>query len=900
MNFNKMNLSKKLIIDQEEYIYYDINALEGLGIENISSLPYSIKVLLENAVRNYDENLVTIEHIKRIASWGTKKEKGEIPFIPFRIVLQDFTGIPVVVDLAAMRQKIYEMGGEPAKINPIVPVDLVIDHSVIVDCFGNSDALNCNISKEFERNIERYKLLKWAQNSFSHFRVFPPSVGIVHQVNLEYLAGIAVTKEVNGENIICPDSLVGTDSHTTMINGAGVLGWGVGGIEAEAGMLGQPLYFLLPDVIGFKLTGRLPDYATATDLALTITSILRNEGVVGKFVEFYGEGVSSLNVEDRATISNMAPEYGATVAFFPVDCNTLSYLKSTGRSKKQISLVEAYYKTQGMFRTDSSKEPIFSSTLHLDLSTIEPSLAGPKRPQDIINLRDMKKNFWDKVTAPIDKGGYQLSKDKVSDSVKIKYKNGKTEDLKTGSIVIAAITSCTNTSNPYVMISAGLVAKKAVELGLVKPEYVKTSLAPGSLVVTDYLQRSGLLPYLEKLGFYIAGYGCTTCIGNSGPLINEVSKAVDENDITVAAVLSGNRNFEGRIHPQVKMNYLASPPLVVAYAIAGTVNIDLLSEPIALSADNKPVYLKDIWPDHKEIQKILKDNITSEMYINKYNKIFKANKHWNDINYSKEKLYKWDETSSYIKKPPFFNEMKKNIEEQKDLIDAKVLIFLGDSVTTDHISPAGAIPFDSPAAKYLLLKNIDKDNFNSYGSRRGNHQVMVRGTFANIRIRNKMVPGIEGGFTRHISSNEITTVYEACNEYNKTHTPLIVIAGKEYGSGSSRDWAAKGAYLLGVKAVIAESFERIHRSNLVGMGILPLQFINGTNADSLGITGNESFDITGISQILHPNQKIKVFITRNDGSSLNFDLISRLDSNIEIEYYRNGGILNMVLRNFLK
>ncbi|HZJ83602.1 MAG TPA: aconitate hydratase AcnA [Clostridia bacterium] len=896
---NALGINKRtLSVDGKDYVYYDITHLEELGTNDVSRLPYCLKVLLECALRNYDNKLVTMEHIKRIASWPNKEE-NDIPFIPSRIVLQDFTGVPVVVDLATMRTKIHEMGGDANKINPIVPVDLVIDHSVMVDSFARDESLNINVEKEFERNSERYELLKWAQNSFTNFRVFPPSIGIVHQVNLEFLASVATVRSAQGENVILPDSLVGTDSHIPMINGIGVVGWGVGGIEAEACMLGQPLYFLEPDVVGFQLTGKLSKGITATDLVLTITNILRTQGVVGKFVEFYGEGVSNISVQDRATVSNMCPEYGATIAYFPIDNKTLEYLEATGRSQEQISLVEKYYKAQGMFRTDDSPEPIFTTTLTLDLSTVEPSLAGPKRPQDHIRLKDMKDSFHHNIAAPVDEGGYGMEEDKINETVEIKYEDGQIEDLSTGSVVIAAITSCTNTSNPYVMVGAGLVAKKAVKLGLTKPRYVKSSFAPGSLVVTEYLKRAGLLPYLDKLGFNIVGYGCTTCIGNSGPLIDVVADAVENNNMTVAAVLSGNRNFEGRIHPLTEMNYLASPPLVVAYALAGTMNIDFSSDPIAYNSKDKPIYLKDLWPGDNEIKSIIGTFVTPDIYRDTYHNIFHQNKLWNKLPIPKEKVYKWGQSSTYIKMPTFFDNMQRQPDKINDITDAKVLALLGDSVTTDHISPAGSIPETSDAGNYLTSQNVKIEHYNSYGSRRGTHEVMMRGIFANIRIRNRMVPGVEGGFTKHLPSNELMSVFNAAMKYKETNTPLLIIAGKEYGTGSSRDWAAKGTALLGVKAVIAESFERIHRSNLIGMGVLPLQFIDGANAESLGITGHEDFDIRGLSDNLHPNKKLNISATRQDGSILSFDVIARLDNDIEVEYYTNGGILNIILRRFL-
>ncbi|NLJ41652.1 MAG: aconitate hydratase AcnA [Clostridiales bacterium] len=890
---------KRLKVGHDDFVYHDITDLREFGIGDTHRLPYSIKILLEGALRNYDDKRVTMDHIKRIASWPSKSNGEDVPFIPSRIVLQDFTGVPVAVDLSAMRTKMQEMGGDPQKINPIVPVDLVIDHSVIVDSFGSDESIRFNVNKEFERNKERYELLKWAQNSFSNFRVFPPSVGIVHQVNLEFLASVATVRKIQGEDVVLPDTLVGTDSHTPMINGIGVLGWGVGGIEAEACMLGQPLYFLVPEVVGFKLTGRLPKGATATDLVLTITDILRNEGVVGKFIEFYGEGVGNITVEDRGTVSNMCPEYGATAAYFPVDDKTLKYLRATGRSEDQISLVEEYYRVQGMFRDEDSMEPVFTSTLELDLSTVEASLAGPKRPQDRITLRDMKRSFSNILTSPIEQGGYGVEESRIDETFEVEYENGQTIALKPGSVVIAAITSCTNTSNPYVMIGAGLLAKKAVELGLKKPRYVKSSFAPGSLVVTEYMKDSGLLPYLEELGFNIVGYGCTTCIGNSGPLPDEIDRTIRENNITVAAVLSGNRNFEGRIHPLTKMNYLASPPLVVAYGLAGTMNIDLSSEPIAYNDKNEPVYLKDIWPNADEIEGMIDNYVKPELYTDKYKGIFHANDIWNSLPTPIGDIYNWDESSTYIKLPPFFDDMQKYPGEVEDIVEANILAILGDSVTTDHISPAGSIPETSDAGNHLTSQNVKIEHFNSYGSRRGTHEVMMRGTFANIRIRNRMVPDVEGGYTKHIPSGEVLSIFRAAMKYKETDTPLIVIAGKEYGTGSSRDWAAKGAALLGVKAVIAKSFERIHRSNLIGMGVLPLEFLPGEDYNTFKITGNETLSISGVSGGLYPNKGLEVTVSRPDGTFLNFNVIARLDNNIEVEYYSHGGILPMMLRNFL-
>lgn len=890
--------SKRILsVGGKDYIYYDITSLDALGWD-VTRLPYSLKILLEGALRNCDGKLVTEQHIKRIAAWDGIGSNKDIPFIPSRIVLQDFTGVPVVVDLAAMRSKMSEMGGDPGKINPLVPVDLVIDHSLIIDSFGSKDSFKQNVENEFERNGERYKLLKWAQNSFTNFRVFPPSVGIIHQVNLEYLATIASARQVKGENVLLPDTLVGTDSHTTMINGIGVLGWGVGGIEAEACMLGQPYYFLLPDVIGFQLTGRLPAGTTATDLVLTITNILRETGVVGKFVEFYGEGVSNISVEDRATIANMCPEYGATAAYFPVDDKTLEYMEATGRSKDQIALVEQYYRAQGMYRTEQSEKPVFTEELHLDMGTIVPSVAGPKRPQDRISLKEMKQKVNLLERAPIQEGGYGLDDQKADQTVEIRYKDGTTEQLKTGAVVISSITSCTNTSNPAVIIGAGLLAKKAIERGLTKPRYVKSSLAPGSLVVTDYLEKAGLRSYLDQLGYNLVGYGCATCIGNSGSLVPEVTEAIEKHDLTVASVLSGNRNFEGRIHPLTKMNFLASPILVVAYGLAGTVHIDFETEPMGYAPDGKPVYLKEIWPDTQEIYDTIHNVITPEMYHSKYSNIMEENQLWNSLPATNEKIYQWQESSTYIKQPPFFGNMELQPQDTKNIVGANVLAIFGDSVTTDHISPAGSIPESSDAGIHLVSQDVKPQYFNSYGSRRGSHEVMMRGTFANIRIRNRMVPEVEGGYTRHLPSGEIMSIYKAAMKYKEQNTPLIVIAGKEYGTGSSRDWAAKGTALLGVKAVIAESYERIHRSNLIGMGVLPLQFKEGDNAASLGIVGEESFEITGMEE-LSPNKLLDVTAVRKDGSTILFQAAARLDSDVELEYYKHNGILNMILRNFL-
>lgn len=897
---NAFSVQSELNVNGKSYQYFRLQGLEENGVGHVSKLPFSIKVLLEAAVRQYDARAITDEHVKQLAKWAEGIDMNqEVPFKPARIVLQDFTGVPAVVDLAAMREAMKNAGGDPEQINPLVPVDLVIDHSVMVDAFGTGDALDINMNLEFERNEERYKFLRWAQTAFNNFRAVPPATGIVHQVNLEYLATVVAQKDVDGVTQVFPDSLVGTDSHTTMINGLGVLGWGVGGIEAEAGMLGQPLYFVTPEVIGFKLTGKLAEGATATDLALTVTNILRKKGVVGKFVEFYGPGLSNISLADRATVANMAPEYGATMGFFPVDEETLNYMRLTGRDESLIQLVKEYYAAQGMFRTDATPDPVFTDVVELDLSTIVPTLAGPKRPQDRINLTDMKESYNTSIRTPIDKGGFGLSDEQIAKSVEVVHPNGETTTLKNGAVTIAAITSCTNTSNPSVMIGAGLVAKKAVEKGLKKPAYVKSSLTPGSRVVTQYLVESGVLESLEELGFNVAGYGCATCIGNSGPLPDEVSKAIADNDLTVAAVLSGNRNFEGRIHAQVKANYLASPPLVVAYALAGTVDIDLLNDPIGYGHNDEPVYLKDIWPSNAEIQEAITKAVHPEMFNKEYGNVFTANERWNQIPVPEGKLYDWDKNSTYIQEPPFFVGLEKQAGDIAEIKNAKVMALLGDSVTTDHISPAGSIAPTSPAGKYLTEHGVERKDFNSYGSRRGNHEVMMRGTFANIRIRNQMAPGTEGGVTTYLPTGEVMPIYDACMKYMDQGESLVVFAGKEYGTGSSRDWAAKGTFLLGVKAVIAESFERIHRSNLVGMGVLPLQFKDGDSWKSLGITGEESFDFAGLSNDVKPGQTIKVKATKKDGSSFEFEAIVRLDSVVDIDYYRNGGILQTVLREMM-
>jgi len=877
-------------------VLYRLEAIERAGLGQISRLPFSLKILLESLLRHCDGRVITDEDVTALVRWNPAVGR-ELPFKPARVLLQDFTGVPALVDLAAMRAAVNKLGGDPTKINPLVPVDLVIDHSVQVDYFGSRLALQRNAELEFQRNRERYEFLRWGQKAFKNFRVVPPATGIVHQVNLEFLAHVVMTRTENSEIVAFPDTLVGTDSHTTMINGLGVLGWGVGGIEAEACMLGQPLYIVTPEVIGFKLTGRLREGVTATDLVLTVTQMLRQKGVVDKFVEFYGDGLAQLSLPDRATIANMAPEYGATCGFFPVDDETLRYLQQTGRPKELIDLVERYCKEQGLFRTAQTPDPIFTDTLELRLEDVEPSVAGPKRPQDRIRLWDVKREFR-KAQASLDQtssGLYTLPPKAARQTVQAK----PGRSLDHGSVVIAAITSCTNTSNPSVMIGAGLLAKKAVERGLKVPPHVKTSLAPGSKVVTEYLQRSGLLPYLEELGFYLVGYGCTTCIGNSGPLPEPVAKEIIEKNLVVAAVLSGNRNFEGRIHPLVKANFLASPPLVVAYALAGTVDIDLTSEPIGTDKDGKPVYLKDLWPSSREIAEIM-NSITPEMFQRTYANVFDGNPQWNAITGVEGELYRFDPASTYIQEPPYFREFSLEPKPPTDIHGARVLVMLGDSVTTDHISPAGDIPLDSPAGKYLRERGIEKKDFNSYGSRRGNHEVMMRGTFANVRLKNLLVPGVEGGWTVHFPSGERLTIYDAAMRYQSERVPLIVLAGKEYGTGSSRDWAAKGPALLGVKAIIAESFERIHRSNLVGMGILPLQYKEGQNAQALGLTGQELFDIVGISALERPRQELTVRARKPDGSVTEFTVIARLDMPIEIEYYRNGGILPTVLRQMLR
>ncbi len=889
---NPFNARAELKTGHGSYSIYRLDSLSSVG--KLDKLPYSIKVILEALLRNVDGRVIKESDVTALAQYNPKQVgEVELPFMPARVLLQDFTGVPAVVDLAAMRSAMQRMGGNPKKINPLVQVDLVIDHSVQVDAFASDSALDINAKFEFERNIERYQLLHWAQKSFSNFRVVPPATGICHQVNLEYLAKGVLVK--NG--IAYPDTLVGTDSHTVMINGLGVVGWGVGGIEAEAVMLGQPLYMLTPEVIGFKLTGKLSEGTTGTDLVLTVTEMLRKKGVVGKFVEYYGPALNDLTLPVRAMIGNMAPEYGATMGYFPIDHITLDYMRMTGRTEAEIDLVERYTKEQGLFRERNAGDPEFSDVLELDISTVEPSLAGPKRPQDRVSLSRMKQEFESSLTRPVKDRGYALTNEQLNNRATID--SGYKAEIRHGAVVIAAITSCTNTSDPYVLVASGLLAKKAVEHGLSVQPYVKTSLAPGSRVVIDYLEKAKLMPYLQKLGFYNVGYGCTTCIGNSGPLTDEVTKAITEGDLVVSAVLSGNRNFEGRINQLTKANYLASPPLVVAYALAGTTDIDLVREPIGVSDSGKQIFLKDIWPTQKEILDTIKATISAEMFRKQYGSVFDGNPEWNKIHSSEGDYYSWDGRSTYIQEPPFFIDMPAAPSDITPINNARVLMMVGDSITTDHISPAGAIKKDSPAGKYLQEEGVTFADFNSYGSRRGNDRVMTRGTFANIRLRNLLAPGTEGGVTIHLPSNQQMSVYEASVKYKADQVPLIVIAGKDYGMGSSRDWAAKGTLLLGVKAVIAESYERIHRSNLVGMGVLPLQFLPGENRETLGLTGQEIFTIEGLSNNLKARQRITVSAVSPNGSK-RFETLCRIDIPVEIEYYRHGGILQMVLRQMLQ
>ncbi|MCI0455136.1 MAG: aconitate hydratase AcnA [Candidatus Dadabacteria bacterium] len=896
--FNKVISSLKT--SHGAFKFYSLKSLGDALKVDISRHPFSIKILIENVLRHCDGNLVTEDDVRAIASWNAKKPaESEIPFLPARVMLQDFTGVPCVADLAAMRSAVHKMDGDTKRINPIVPVDLVIDHSVQVDYFGSPGAFEANVEREFERNRERYVFLRWAQKAFDKFRVVPPGTGIVHQVNLEYLAKVVQSDGLNGDTVLFPDTLVGTDSHTTMINGLGVLGWGVGGIEAEACMLGQPLYMPVPEVVGFKLTGELVEGATATDLVLIVTQILRQKGVVEKFVEFFGPGLSRLTLADRATVANMSPEYGATMGFFPVDGETLNYLRGTGRDNELVELVEHYTKSQGMFRTDDMPDPVYSEVLELDMRTVEPCLAGPRRPQDRVPLKEMKRSFGAVLKSYLTKEKKGAQATGADDKAELKM-NGHKATLTHGSVVISAITSCTNTSNPSVMIGAGLLAKKAVERGLKVNPAVKTSLAPGSRVVTDYLKGSGLMPYLEALGFHLVGYGCTTCIGNSGPLPEQVADAVKKNDLTVASVLSGNRNFEGRINPLTKMSYLASPPLVVAYAIAGTVNIDMLNEPLGVGKAGKPVFLRDIWPSQDEVRRTIEKTLNPELFRTRYASVFEGDAEWKKLSTPHGNMYEWDPRSTYIQEPPFFKDLPLEPPGLQNIKRARVLALLGDSVTTDHISPAGDIPADGPAGGFLIERGVTKREFNSFGARRGNHEVMIRGTLANIRLKNLMVPGTEGGFTIHVPTNEKMSIYEASIRYKTEGIPLIIIAGKEYGSGSSRDWAAKGTMLLGVKAVIAESYERIHRSNLVGMGVLPLQFKPDENRETLNLTGFEEYGIEGVNGDLAPRKEVVVNAKRSDGSKIKFKAICRLDSLIEIEYYRNGGILQTVLRQMMR
>ena len=873
MATNSFGAAAKLRVGAAEYDYFRLARLAEQGVGNIASLPFSIRILLENLLRNEDGKRVNPPDVVAVAS-GEGAGVKEISFMPARVLLQDFTGVPCVVDLAAMRDALQAMGSDPKRANPLLPADLVIDHSVQVDHFGAANAFELNAQLEFQRNRERYMLLRWGQTAFQNFRVVPPDTGIVHQVNLEYLAPVVFK---NTAGLVYPDSVVGTDSHTTMINGLGVLGWGVGGIEAEACMLGQPVSMLLPPVVGFKLSGHLREGCTATDLVLTVTQMLRKKGVVGKFVEFYGAGLSGLSLPDRATVANMAPEYGATMGFFPVDQETLDFLRFTNRASATVALVEAYTKEQGLFRTDATPDPVFVDTLELDLSTVTPSMAGPKRPQDRVELPEVKQNFhaaFPNMKAP-----------------------ATADTLGNGSVVIAAITSCTNTSNPSVMLAAGLVAKKAVERGLKVKPWVKTSLAPGSKVVADYYREAGLLGYLEQLNFHLVGFGCTTCIGNSGPLPDDVTASVQKDTLTVAAVLSGNRNFEGRINPLVKANYLASPPLVVAYALAGTMDIDMASDSLGCGTDGQPVYLRDIWPTNQEVTDTVRKAVTAGMFEHEYAHAFDGDQNWQSLQIPTGEIYQWEDSSTYIKKPPYFDDMGDPNAPIKDLHLMRVLALLGDSVTTDHISPAGSIPKDSPAGKYLIAQGVQPADFNSYGARRGNHEVMVRGTLANIRLRNQLAPKTEGGVTRHLPDGEQMSIYDASVKYQKNGVPLLIIAGKEYGSGSSRDWAAKGVLLLGVRAVIAESFERIHRTNLVGMGVLPLQFQAGDSAASLKLTGEETFHIEGVSASLTGGPKTAcVRAVKQDGTEASFTVVVRVDTPQEVEYYRSGGILPYVLR----
>jgi aconitate hydratase len=891
-NIDSFKTRTKLTVGGIAYDTFSLGLL-AKAFPQIQRLPLSLKVLLENLLRFEDGRVVKKEHVEALVNWNPKAEPStEISFTPARVLLQDFTGVPVVVDLAAMREALAQMGGNPEKINPLCPLDLVIDHSVMIDSFGTKAALTDNVNLEFKRNTERYAFLKWGQNALKNFRAVPPGTGICHQVNLEYLAQ-AVFKSDSGAAY--PDSLVGTDSHTTMVNGLGVVGWGVGGIEAEAAMLGQPITMLIPQVVGFKLTGKLSPGATATDLVLTVTNMLRKKGVVGKFVEFFGQGIANLSLADRATVANMAPEYGATVGFFPIDAESINYLRFTGRSPESVELTEQYCKANGLFLEASSPEPVFTDTLELDLGSVVPSLAGPARPQDRVALKDMKPNFgtFVKDVLKVQDNDPKLTAHAVVRQAAQSY------ELTNGSVVIAAITSCTNTSNPSVLLAAGLLAKNAVEMGLAVKPWVKTSLAPGSQVVADYLAAAGLMPYLEALGFSIAGYGCTTCIGNSGPLPQAVQEAVEKSGLAAAAVISGNRNFEGRVHPLVRMNFLASPPLVVAYALAGHTNWNAETEPLSHDRSGKPVFLKDVWPSAASLTAAL-GQVTAAQFKKSYSNVLKGDPQWQALKVATGKTYQWEPNSTYVRKPPFFDDIKEQPSALKDVVNAKVLAFLGDSITTDHISPAGDIDKKGPAAKYLSEQGVKPEDFNSFGARRGNHEVMMRGTFANIRLKNLLVPGVEGGVTKHQPSGEQLSIYDAAMRYQREGTALVIIAGSEYGTGSSRDWAAKGTMLLGVKAVITKSFERIHRSNLIGMGVLPMQFIPGEDASTLKLTGTETYSIAGIASDLSPGKKMKVTATATDGKVTTFEAIARIDTPNELDYYRHGGILQYVLRQLAK
>ncbi|GAB2889996.1 aconitate hydratase AcnA [Neomicrococcus lactis] len=894
-NVDSFGAKGVLDVNGKEYEIFRLNAVEG-----IDRLPYSLKVLLENLLRTEDGANITADHINALANWDASAEPSvEIQFTPARVIMQDFTGVPCIVDLATMREAVKDLGGDPTRVNPLAPAEMVIDHSVQIDVFGNSGALERNMEIEYERNGERYQFLRWGQTAFDDFKVVPPGTGIVHQVNIEYLARTVMTREVNGKLRAYPDTCVGTDSHTTMVNGLGVLGWGVGGIEAEAAMLGQPVSMLIPRVVGFKLTGSIPAGATATDVVLTITEMLRKHGVVGKFVEFYGEGVAEVPLANRATIGNMSPEFGSTAAMFPIDDVTIDYLRLTGRSDENLALVEAYAKEQGLWH-DSSRELDFSEKLELDLSTVVPSIAGPKRPQDRIELTDAKEQFRKDIHNYTGSDEDTAAMGRPSKQIPVSMADGRQFELDHGAVSIASITSCTNTSNPSVMLAAALLARNAVKAGLKTKPWVKTSIAPGSKVVTDYYEKSGLTPFLEELGFYIVGYGCATCIGNSGPLETEISEAVQANDLSVTAVLSGNRNFEGRINPDVKMNYLASPPLVIAYALAGSMDFDFENDALGKNEAGEDIFLKDIWPNPTEVQQVIDSSIDKAMFTKGYEGVFEGDDRWKSLNTPAGNTFEWDEKSTYVRKPPYFEGMKAQPDPVQDISGARVLLKLGDSVTTDHISPAGSFKSDTPAGKYLLENGVDRKDFNSYGSRRGNHEVMIRGTFANIRIKNELLDGVEGGFTRDFTQEGAPQayVYDAAQNYQAAGTPLVVLAGLEYGTGSSRDWAAKGTALLGVKAVIARSYERIHRSNLIGMGVLPLQFPEGESAETLGLTGTETFAVSGVTELNNGTtpKTVKVTAVAEDGSEKSFDAVVRIDTPGEADYYRNGGILQYVLR----